>query len=301
MQAEDPIQYYASPGIMTDPGPFHSIFSELPQELTRLCEVVHGLMVLDFWIGVGALEVSEQRRQEVYLRSLQQKLERLLALDDRPLDRPRPFEQRLLSNSRDLSLFLCAALRFQGRPARLRSGFATFFDPQRRYDHWLVEVWDEDDRRWRKIDLWMDQIENEQGRLEPNLREGLASLEMNTLDVQEDHFVTGGFAWEHCRSGAHDPEHYGTFGDLQGLWFVRDNMLRDLLCLNKIEVLPWDCWGFISGREHKPAPIELPLLDQVANLTQAGADGFHLLRALDRQTQSLRLPAEFIKDAQVGG
>ncbi len=38
-----------------------------------------------------------------------------------------------------------------------------------------------------------------------------------------------------------DPLRYGIEGDLWGLWFLRNTMLRDLLCLNKVEPLPWDC------------------------------------------------------------
>jgi hypothetical protein len=292
MPAEDPITYYASPGLMTDPGPYRSLFDDLPRSLPELCDSVHGLMSLDFWLGTGALQVEDERKQETNLRSLPEKLARLLELDGAPLSVERPFERRLLGNCRDLSLLLCAALRCQGLPARLRSGFATFFDPVQRFDHWIVEAWQEGKERWLRIDLWMGQIEREQARLAPELREGLAELGMNPLDVQDGFFCPGGYAWERCRSGEHNPEHYGTYGDLQGLWFVRDNMLRDLLCLNKVEVLPWDCWGFIAGREHRPAPVEMELLDRVASLTQAGEEAFSMLRALDRQTHSLRLPKE---------
>lgn len=54
-----------------------------------------------------------------------------------------------------------------------------------------------------------------------------------------------GEAWRLCRAGQADPDLFGIF-DLQGLWFIRGNVVRDLAPLNKMELLTWDCWGVID-------------------------------------------------------
>ena len=44
------------------------------------------------------------------------------------------------------------------------------------------------------------------------------------------------------------PDQFGIF-DWHGQWFVQDNLVRDFLSLNKIELLPWDGWGLMAGPE----------------------------------------------------
>ena len=63
------------------------------------------------------------------------------------------------------------------------------------------------------------------------------------------------------------------------MWFVRDNMQRDFLALNKGEVLPWDRWGMISGKRDNRTPDELVLLEHVAEITVAGDAAFAEIRA----------------------
>lgn len=273
MQTIDPRSYYGQQGLMTDPGSYSYLFDPLPSDPPSLCIALHGVTAIDLWVRMGMHQVSAERNQEFNIRGVQQKLLRLLELDDKPLTAPRGFEQRLLGNCRDLSILMCAILRHHGVPARVRSGFATFFDPERRFDHWVCEYWKPDEQRWVSVDTWMSQVQYEQERLDPTLRAGLAGLlnfGYNPLDVCAEHFVTGAQAWQRCRTHSDDPDRFGTYGDLQGLWFVRDNLLRDFLCLNKIEVLPWDCWGIMSGKRESPLATELERLDQIANATEGG-------------------------------
>jgi hypothetical protein len=74
-----------------------------------------------------------------------------------------------------------------------------------------------------------------------------------------------------CRESGLDPDLFGIF-DMKGLYFVAGDLIRDFLALNKIEILPWDDWGYISA---PPIPEEdLPILDQIADLT-VGGDNSH--------------------------
>ena len=63
-----------------------------------------------------------------------------------------------------------------------------------------------------------------------------------------DRFLTGGQAWQMCRSGGANPDDFGIF-DMRGPWFMQGDLVRDFLALNKVEILPWDPWGRMSRSE----------------------------------------------------
>lgn len=293
MQQKNPLDYYKEHGIITDPGSWSYLFEQLPVDPLLLCQNIHGLVLVDFFVNMGLIKLPPERSQEVHIRKINDKIQRLMELDEKPLVESRCFEKRLLGNCRDLSLMICAALRNHGIPARVRSGFATFFDPKKLFDHWVCEYWESNEHRWIGIDAWMDQIQHEQALLPPELKVGLDKLKYYPLNVKTEHFITGGQAWLNCRNHGCDPNDFGTYGDLKGLWFIRDNMIRDFLCLNKIEVLPWDCWGLMSGKRIDPAGDELVLLDRIAEITQAANSAFTEIRTLYETTKNLRIPLEY--------
>lgn len=66
-----------------------------------------------------------------------------------------------------------------------------------------------------------------------------------------------------CRDGEEDPEKFGIF-DMRGMGFILGNLIRDLLALNKIEILPWDPWGMMVEKDGEPPKENLKLLDQIA-------------------------------------
>jgi hypothetical protein len=179
-------------------------------------------------------------------------------------------------------------LREKGIAARLRSGFATFFDPQKKFDHWLCEYWDKERSRWVRVDSWMYQIRYHQDVLPSMLKDGLVNLHYDPLDVEDKYFISGGQAWNRCQSQGEDPNTYGTYGDMQGLWFIRDNMLRDLLCLNKTEVLPWDCKGLMSGNRGEVTRQDKETLDHIANLLSDTDNNFEEIRQFYLATENLQ-------------
>jgi hypothetical protein len=55
-------------------------------------------------------------------------------------------------------LFLIAALRAKGIPARGRCGFGAYFNPPFFEDHWVCEYWDADKERWILVDTQFDEV-----------------------------------------------------------------------------------------------------------------------------------------------
>jgi hypothetical protein len=112
-------------------------------------------------------------------------------------------------------------------------------------------------------------------------------IPFNPLDVPRDQFIVGGKAWRMCRSGQAYPDSFGIF-DMHGLGFVRGDFVRDVASLNKVELLPWDCWGIIES-PRLDNPDELALLDHVAELTCGDMPNLEAVRTLYESDTRLRM------------
>ncbi len=264
---------------MTDPKGLSPLFDGLPTEISELVEVVQGLLIHVFWAERYGLKLPEERKeQEVNLRGVAQKLKRIQELDTALLTVERPPEGKLVGNCRDFSVLLCAMLRHQGIPARARCGFATYFLPDHYEDHWVCEHWKADERRWVMVDAQLDAFQ----------REALG-IAFDPLDVPHGQFVTGGRAWQMCRADEADPDKFGIF-EWRGIWFVRGDLIRDFLALNKVEILPWDGgWGFLADEQN----MEAEMMDGIARLSLAGDEAFAEIRATYESDPRFHITGEY--------
>lgn len=271
------LTYFAQYGKMTDPGPYAHLYADLPSGVPSLVSVVQGLMVHVFWGESYGLNLLEERKAEVQLRSMERRLTRTLELDPSPPTTPRPNEKKIVGNCRDFSVTLASMLQSQGIPARPRCGFATYFEPGLYIDHWVCEYWNEAEQRWVFVDAQLDDVQ-----------QNVLKTSFNTLDVPRDQFIVGGAAWKMCRVGQADPDRFGIF-DIQGVDFVKGDFLRDIAALNKMELLPWDCWGMILTEHANLPPDDLSMLDQLADLTSTDVPNFETVRQIYESDSRLRV------------
>jgi hypothetical protein len=269
---DDSLSFYSIPGAITDPKEFAPMLEGLPRQIPALVETLQGLAVHIFWAERYGLQLSEERKGEVQLRRVWKQLRRIKELDDRPLTCARPLDNRLVGNCRDFSTLLTSMLRYQGLPARARCGFGAYFWPGHYEDHWMVEYWHPEQRRWVQVDSQLDAFQ----------RDAL-KIGFDPLDMPEGQFVTGGKAWKMCRFEGADPDVFGIF-DMKGMEFVRGDLLRDFLSLNKMEILPWDGWEPLFTKAYTELDEqELQFLDNIADLTLAGDAVFPQIRSLYEQ------------------
>lgn len=112
------------------------------------------------------------------------------------------------------------------------------------------------------------------------------NITINNLDIIPEEFIVGGRAWKLCRGGKHDPNKFGVchLQGIQGWWFIRADLLRDLWCLKKIELVSWDYTEYIDNhfKELSELPVEeLNLLDRLADCTiTPGVEGFRIISDL---------------------
>ncbi len=278
------LEYYTTQGIMTDPGEYAYLYKDLPSDVPELCKVVQGVMIHIFHAHLYGVKLSEGRKQEVQIRKVEDMLARIKEMDDRSIDFIRDPDRRLVGNFRDFSVFICSLLRHKGIPARARCGFATYFTPGKYKDHWICEYWSSSEQRWVQIDAQLDSVQTQ-----------AMHIEFNSLDLPAGKFLPAGRTWKLCRTGKLDPDLCGIF-DLKGLWFVRDNVLRDFMALNKLEILPRD-GNELMNPGMKLNEVEYGLLDKVldkvAELTTAGDISFSVVRSLYKSNLALRMPADW--------
>lgn len=272
---------FSQQGPISDPGTYASLFDDLPTSIYDLVRIVQGTTIHVFWAERYGVKHTPERQAEVQLRTMPRRLERTLELDPRPLTEPRALEQKLVGNCRDHSLLLAAMLRHQAVPARARCGFGAYFMPNHYEDHWVTEYWNQDQARWVLVDAQLDALQCD-----------VMKIPFNPLDVPRDQFIVGGAAWVMCRSGAADPEQFGIF-DMHGLGFIRGNLVRDVASLNKLELLPWDCWGVILS-DALDDPSDLALLDEAAALTSGDVPEWERVRALYENDPRLRVDGSIL-------
>ncbi len=259
------LTYFTQHGPMSTPGVHASMFDNLPTPIPDLVKLVQGVTIHVYWTERYGFTPPPERLDDLQLRKMEKRLARILELDSHPLIEPRPIEKKQIGNCRDHSLLLVSMLRHQGVPARARCGFAAYFMPDHFEDHWVVEYWNAGQSRWVMVDAQLDELQRD-----------MLKVNFDTLDVPRDQFIVGGKAWQMCRSGEQNPDKFGIF-DMKGLGFVRGNLVRDVASLNKMELLPWDCWGAILT-ESLDDPADLAALDEVAALTANDVPEFETVR-----------------------
>jgi hypothetical protein len=255
-----------------------------------LCEVVQGLVAQPGWALVYGWKIAKEREEDLQLRRVSLMLGRIVALDSRPLTAPRSPEERLVGNCRDHTMLLVTILQHQRIPARARCGFGAYFLPGTYEDHWVCESWNATEKRWQLVDAQLNARQRE-----------ILRIDFDFCDVPRDRFIVAGMSWQMCRAGQADSEAFGlTTVNEHGLWWVRQNLVRDLAALNKMEMLPWDGWGLAEGMANSLPPDQELLLDRVAALTQA-EDTFSELRATYETEAALRIPATIRSNGPGGG
>lgn len=272
--------YFVEQGPISDPRGHAKLLQNIPAEVEKLVRIVQGTTLHIFWAERCGFQVTAERREELQLRSMENRLRRLVEIDPSPITEARPVEKKLIGNCRDFSLMLAMLLRASGIPARARCGFGAYFMPDHFEDHWVGEYWNKVEQRWILVDAQLDDMQCE-----------VLRLPFDPLDVPRDQFITGGLAWQMCRSGQADPDQFG-IADMHGLWFVRGDFIRDVAAINKMELLPWDCWGLIEGTDESLSREDYRFLDELAELTRGDVPEFDKVRALYEGDARLRVPGE---------
>ena len=193
------LEYFSSQGKISDPGKYKNTFSGIPDEISEICGLIQGLIIHAHWIEKHGIKRDENRKfTELQFRSVSEILKAMFSRNSAPLNIPRAPQDRITSTCRDFSLLLCSILRTKGIPARLRCGFANYFETYHFEDHWICEYWDKSKERWVMVDAQLDEFQI--NRLK---------ISFNPLNVPNDCFLTAGESWLKYRNENIDPNKFG--------------------------------------------------------------------------------------------
>jgi len=267
-QAQD---FYLRHGPMNGPSKVSVALRDLPQGVASLCEIAQGILIhRDIAPWLYELKLSSEERDVANIRPVARMIAEIEGRSARSLRETRAPLERMPCVCWHFSSLVAAMLREQGVPARARCGFGAYFNPGRFEDHWVAEYWNRTERRWVLVDAQLDAV---QRRALP--------VDFDPTDVPHDRFILAGDAWQQCRAGRADPDLFGfSLIKEQGLWWVAQNLIRDLASLNRVEMLPWDVWGMMPGPTRTISDDEGAFLDRVAALTLGGDDAVPALQEI---------------------
>jgi hypothetical protein len=205
-------RFYLQPSSTSDLGRHADLAPGLPTGPEALGAIVRGLLLHNFDAEVRGLSFPAERMAHMETVGAEAILDNVFSIDPAPVNVERPAERRMVGFCYHFALLHCALLRATGTPARIRCGFAGYFEAGRWIDHWVTEYWG---GGWR-----------------------LTDPQTGRSDLTGDDFQDGTTAWNRCRSGASAPSTHGV-GDVSGWDELRGSLINDVAALNKVEVSGW--------------------------------------------------------------
>lgn len=215
---------------MTDPGVHADWCTSSRKSVAAVVQTVRGLLIHDAFIACYDLAPESFSQFSRETLPIEVRLGRILGASKSPLQVERRPNERQIGTCRDFALMTCSLLRSEGIAARVRCGFATYFPPNKYEDHWICEMWNNEETRWLRIDAQLDGVQQQHFK-----------VTFDTLDVPRDSFQTAAEIWKHVQSGEIDTSDIG-HGSANGEWFLYVNIVRDRLALNDVVVSTWDMW-----------------------------------------------------------
>jgi hypothetical protein len=249
---------------------------DVPRDLAEMRAAVQGLLVHRDWVKAYGLTDEDVRLDEQNIRSITEVVTRARELSSDPLNVPRPPSTRVQGICRHFSLLHVAFLRAHGVPARMRCGFAGYFDSSDKwYDHWITERWD--GARWVRDDPQIDGVQRK-----------IARIDFDVNDQPAGKFLSADEAWALTRAGEFDAQNFGIF-DMWGAGFIAGNVVSDFACINRMEMLPWDFWSPLTeGGPSRDLGATASVVDELAAL--AASDDFAAIRERYTSDARVRVP-----------
>ncbi len=232
----------------TDPGTSAAYLAAISSAPEHAVTAIQGLLI--HGEAVERYGIAPKRFSRETL-PVEMRLAAILAADNRPLNIERALPDRVLGTCRDYAVLMCAAMRQHGRPARVRCGFASYFEGWAWQDHWICEVWSGD--RWQRIDAQLDDVTR-----------GALQLTFVPWDLPQEVFLTADEAWRNCRTARLDPMDLG-HDEARGLWFVYVNLVRDRLALADCITSDWDGWRAVASNQASLGSDTLTRADGLAS------------------------------------
>lgn len=276
------VEYFKTAAEISDPKQYKRMLLGLPDDPREICRRIQGLLIHPDWIeNYGATIDAGRVNVEQQARSVVEILDHICTLQNSPLDQTRTPAKRAIGSSRNFALLLCSVLRSKGVPSRLRSGFATYFEPGFFDQHCICEYWSDTENYWVRIDPQLDDLQVQ-----------TLGITFDACDIPIDDYLYAGEGWIMCRRGRAEQSIFGSKRS-NGLGFIKGSIVRDILALNKIETLPWDAgWGIVDGNDLQE--VDRGELGYIDRLARCSANSLvHLAHSFFKDDEKIRFPPDW--------
>ncbi len=228
------LAHYLEFGLFTYPGLYEDYLKTLPdnvQELGLLLRknFIHRTTLDAGNIGTNAdLKYGDMTKVPWYRQAEDDNLATTAAMlaeffhrDQKGLTMERKVEDKLVLTCRYVSILMASILKAKKIPARVRAGFAGYFEGQKvAWDHWITQYWNKTEQRWITMDV--------DGSLH---RTGF-----NMYDIPEGLFDWSADAWLAVREGGNG-DYFNNAGGFKGLITIAWQLFYDFHCLMNSEIL----------------------------------------------------------------
>lgn len=278
------LDFYRKHGKMTEIKAMKHMITDLPKDIESIVSIVQNIFLHQHWAKRYGIELDDKRRKEPWQRSVEEKLIYLSKLGYEHVLDKKELKNKMIAICRDFSVMAVALCREVGIPARARCGFATYLEKDKYIDHWVLEYWNEDRKQWILVDSQLDVFQQE-----------ILDISFDTLDVDDEYFITAPRAWMMCREGKVDPELFGIF-QWWGYDYLKCNLILDANSLLKIPMQPWDGW---NGYKNIPvlqwSENDYSIMDQLSSYRLYVDSDFDALNKFIEMHDRIKVPQDLDK------
>ncbi|MFC1629732.1 transglutaminase domain-containing protein [Patescibacteria group bacterium] len=263
------LDHYSKFSLYTNPGCYKDFLKALPDKIEELGflirkQIIHRCTLKKGNPGSNAdLKYGDMdklpwwrlRCEDDVLPNVVSMIAELLRLDSRGFVLDRTVENKIVVTCRFVSALTASILKSKGIPARVRSGFAPYFEEfPGSWDHWISQYWNKKEKRWITIDV--------DGSLD---NKALANF--NPYDVPKEEFDWAGKTWLGIRRGELDPENFINAGGAKGLMPASWAIFYDFHSLMNNEIIYFHGPNYARIEVFDKLPEkELKEIDELAEL-----------------------------------
>jgi len=288
------LNHYLEFSQYTDPGPYKEILKKsLPSDVKEIGlllrkQIIHKMTFKNGNTGSNKdlrygdmthVPWYRQPEDDIFVTAPAM-LAELFRRDPRGLVSDRGAENKLILTCRFVSILMSTLLKIKGIPARVRSGFSSYFDVTglpggKSDDHWINQYWNQDKSRWVTIDV--------DGSIEGNLK-------FDPYDIPEGTFDFSADAWLSVRRGGIDGNHFWNAGGHGGLIVIAWELFYDFHCLMNDEIIYTHTPEITNfGKFDKLTTKQLEDIDHLAELMQNPDKNFDKLMTIWNTKKEFRL------------
>src|SRR3989338_11600024 len=209
-------KYYVEHSKFSHPSNFCYLYDHFPESFDTIRKMLHGLFLHYADLDLLNVSVASEKYHELNLRYVKNILQCMMAHDPGKLTQARPPHDRVMGVCRDTALLFCSILRSRHIPARICSGFVTYFIPGLYLDGFCVEYYDEKSMRWKMIDT---------RTMPEHINHYQLNIDFDVLDMPPSKFISATEAWRLCRFKKADPVRFGS-RQHRGLFTVRNRLIQ---------------------------------------------------------------------------